>query len=409
MAGKFADLHDTQGKEVKDIDAMIGSLDKLDNLDPGKMKKIAQSIKILGKSFELLSVGVSKVDTSKINAVTESLQRISSTKVKSTTYVNSINKLSEAIKSFEDVGTATSRLNESITVLQGLNDVRIDKSSIKSFSLIPEALAKLNDIDVDSMKLTQIIDSLKGFGELEKGNLGSLLTQLKKLPELVTEFEKVDLDKFSRGIERLATAMKPLANEMDKVSRGFSALPNKMQRFIREAESTSISTGKVAKSFSLASLKAGIFGYGITSILRGLNSFLMKSNEYVENLNLFTVSMGASAKEAMAFAKQVNEVMGIDMSQWMRNQGIFQSLATGFGIVNDKATIMSKNLTQLGYDLSSFFNISVESAMQKLQSGIAGKYLPRSIVMYFRNLSKRGKAHVVNLVLNICFVAQFSV
>ena len=37
---------------------------------------------------------------------------------------------------------------------------------------------------------------------------------------------------------------------------------------------------------------------------------------------------------------------------------------------------MSKNLTQLGYDLSSFFNISVEDAMQKLQSGISGELEP---------------------------------
>lgn len=33
-------------------------------------------------------------------------------------------------------------------------------------------------------------------------------------------------------------------------------------------------------------------------------------------------------------------------------------------------------MTQLGYDLSSFFNISVEDSMQKLQSGIAGELEP---------------------------------
>ena len=37
---------------------------------------------------------------------------------------------------------------------------------------------------------------------------------------------------------------------------------------------------------------------------------------------------------------------------------------------------MSQNLTQLGYDISSFFNISIEDAMQKLQSGISGELEP---------------------------------
>ena len=66
----------------------------------------------------------------------------------------------------------------------------------------------------------------------------------------------------------------------------------------------------------------------------------------------------------------------IDLSDWIRNQGVFNTLLTGFGDTADRASLMSKNLTQLGYDLSSFFNISVEDSMQKLQSGISGELEP---------------------------------
>ena len=52
----------------------------------------------------------------------------------------------------------------------------------------------------------------------------------------------------------------------------------------------------------------------------------------------------------------------------MRSQGVFNTIISGFGVASDKAYLMSKNLTQLGYDISSFFNISFEDAMQKLQS-----------------------------------------
>jgi len=34
---------------------------------------------------------------------------------------------------------------------------------------------------------------------------------------------------------------------------------------------------------------------------------------------------------------------------------------------------MSKTLTQLGYDLAAVFNVDYETAMQKLQSAIAGQ------------------------------------
>jgi hypothetical protein len=52
------------------------------------------------------------------------------------------------------------------------------------------------------------------------------------------------------------------------------------------------------------------------------------------------------------------------------------TLATGFGVVSDRAFVMSQNLTQLGYDISSFFNIPIAEAMQKLQSGVSGEIEP---------------------------------
>ena len=68
--------------------------------------------------------------------------------------------------------------------------------------------------------------------------------------------------------------------------------------------------------------------------------------------------------------------MGIDPGEFMRNQGVFMTITEGFGVAEERAYKMSKNLTQLGYDLSSFFNISFEDAMQKLQSGISGELEP---------------------------------
>lgn len=101
-----------------------------------------------------------------------------------------------------------------------------------------------------------------------------------------------------------------------------------------------------------------------------------ESNKYQEDLNLFTVALGQYAAEAQNYAEKVSDVMGIDPAQWLRNQGVFNTLLTGFGDTAERAQLMSQNLTQLGYDISSFFNISIEDAMQKLQSGISGELEP---------------------------------
>ena len=101
-----------------------------------------------------------------------------------------------------------------------------------------------------------------------------------------------------------------------------------------------------------------------------------ESNKYQEDLNLFTVALGQYAAEAQNYAEKVSDVMGIDPAQWFRNQGVFNTLLTGFGDTAERAQLMSQNLTQLGYDLSSYANIPIEEAMLKLQSGISGELEP---------------------------------
>lgn len=133
---------------------------------------------------------------------------------------------------------------------------------------------------------------------------------------------------------------------------------------------------KTSRSFGNMAMKVGIAGVSLKKISSLIKSAIKESNDYVENLNLFTVAMGNSADSAQEYAEKVGDLLGLDPSEWMRNQGVFMTLATGFGVAGDRAATMSEQLTQLGYDLSSFFNISVGDAMQKLQSGISGEIEP---------------------------------
>lgn len=98
-----------------------------------------------------------------------------------------------------------------------------------------------------------------------------------------------------------------------------------------------------------------------------------KSNDFIENLNLFEVTMRSSTNAALDYAKSVEQIMGIDLADWLNYQGKFQQLSKGFGVASEQADIMSKNLTQLSYDLSSFFNVDAQKAFEKLSSAMAGQ------------------------------------
>lgn len=162
--------------------------------------------------------------------------------------------------------------------------------------------------------------------------------------------------------------LSPVAKDIGKISNATNKLSN--------------SNNKVSKSFTDTFHKFKVVGNAITSAGEKVWSAVKKSMDYTENMNLFSVSMGAYANEAKEYAETVSDAMGIDTSDWIRSQGIFMTMATGFGVAGDRAATMSKNLTQLGYDLSSFYNMDVEDAMTKLKSGLAGELEPLRAIGY---------------------------
>ncbi len=60
----------------------------------------------------------------------------------------------------------------------------------------------------------------------------------------------------------------------------------------------------------------------------------------------------------------------------MNNMATIQGLTTSFGMASDKAYVLSKNLTQLGYDLASLKNIPVAESFTKIQAAISGELEP---------------------------------
>lgn len=278
---------------------------------------------------------------------------------------------------------------------QGINKLAASLTTLKQvakggagLTSIANQLTKLNNalagFDAPAGKIQSIVSSLNELSSVQKASgLSSVTGQLKKLPEITQSLQKADMDKFAKEIDKVTTAIRPLANEMDKVSRGFSALPTKIQKVIAQNEKLAMSNNKASKSYGI--LGTGIQGWAArlgTAVISArmignvIGGWIKKSNEYVENLNLFTVSLGEYADEAKDYAETVGELMGIDPSDWLRAQGIFNTLATGFGIAGDKAAIMSKNLTQLSYDLSSLYNIPVDTAIQNIQSAFGGELEP---------------------------------
>lgn len=289
----------------------------------------------------------------------------------STSAVGGIDALSESLRRLK---AATAPVSKGGVGLGALSN------SLKNFS---QSVSGLTGLTLAKEQVQGLVDALKPLESVQKSGFNSLASGLDKLVKIAPQIDtvteslrKTDLDFFADQCNRVATAITPLATQMEKVAAGFSAFPAKIQRLLKGNTNLAASNTVLGKSYVNLAAKISLAYMGMRRIAGVIASWITDSNSYIENLNLLNVSMGQYAEEARQYAEAVGEIMGINPGEWMRNQGVFMTITEGFGVASDRAYTMSKNLTQLTYDLASFFNISTADAFQKLESGISGELEP---------------------------------
>lgn len=199
--------------------------------------------------------------------------------------------------------------------------------------------------------------------------------------------------------QKVAASIKALGDGVKKVDT--SAL-NKIAKNVKKVGDSAAKASDDCKSFGSV-LKSGAFMTVLSKVGEVAGKALGSVNEYIESMNLAQTVMGSEQFAKMAgeldgitfksdydvgtgkgngFWTTAQDMMGIDAAEAIKYQAVFESLMTGMGTTREQAELMSQQLTQLGYDLSSFFNISVEESMLKIQSGISGELEPLRRVGY---------------------------
>ena len=322
--------------------------------------------------------------------------------------VKSLNQLTKWLSSFETrLSTAVpkvmsltyslSQLNSRLNAfnpsgLKGLNDIKFSSTVPKNIGQLADVINRMPDDAVS--RLMNISTALSGLSGVKITK--STVDNLARIPAALKEYESLDIDAFISKIAELNPRIKELATNVTHLATAYKALPKSMQtaglaarsvaaanKYLAQTEDeASVKTDKLKTKVSSlgTTLKTAFNIAGIMSawymIKRVFEATIGEVNQYIEDMNLFNASMGQYADEAEAYAQKVSSALGIDAGEWSKYQGVFQNLATSFGITGDRAAVMSQNLTQLAYDLSSFHNMSVDDAALKLQSGLAGEIEP---------------------------------
>lgn len=266
------------------------------------------------------------------------------------------------------------RLANSLSKLSALGKIKISSSIGNQIKAIGEAASNLNGANLTGVN--QLGTALTPLANIQTSGLNKTLNALKKFPEVAAALNGVNWSQFTSQMNQLSSSLAPLGNQLNTVSSGMSRLPSNLNRVVSTTNKLASANDKASKSYMNLWAKARMAMNVMRTAVNAISSWITQSNKYIEDLNLFNASMGEYAEQAQKYAERVGDVMGIDPGEWMRNQGVFNTILKGFGLVSDRAYLMSQNLTQLGYDISSFYNISFEDSMTKLTSGISGELEP---------------------------------
>lgn len=344
------------------------------------------------------------------------------TKGNVTKVVNSLDRLSASISALKSASAGLSGLDKLTGFLDKLSGTDLSASA-KSINSVGNAIKKIAAVDIGGLdlsglsgKMSELQSGLSPLAGLDTSGLkgiGSAINALGKIPSLTNKLDSSTLDAFAKACEKISTSLTPLASQLDKVGNAFAKLPPQLSKVVTQANRVTAANEKQRKSYlSLSNQMNGFMRnmaklVSLKAIADYLGNAVAKFNDFYEATNLFGVSMKGLTGEADNFIQKMQTLLGIDPTEAMNNMATIQGLTTSFGLTSDKAYILSKNLTQLGYDLSSLKNIPVKEAFTKLQAAISGELEPiRRLGVDISNARLQQELYALGITTSISKLSQ---
>lgn len=307
--------------------------------------------------------------------------------------VNSLDRLAGSIATLKQASAGMSGLDNITNFLNGIGNanfsgsVKSINSVVNAIKKIPAAVSGLKGVDFYSMSgsITELTNAMAPLSILDASGLkaiGSAVNAIGKIPDLSEKLKAADLDAFSDSCNKISTALAPLASQLDKVGNAFAKLPSQLSKVVTQANRVTAANERQKKSY--LSLSNQLNGFmrnmaklvSLKAIAEYLGNAVAKFNDFYEATDLFHNAMGNLSGEADTLISKMQGLLGVDPTKAMTYMATIQSLGTSFGLVSDKAYVLSKNLTQLAYDEGSYWNKDVAQTFTAMSSAISGEIEP---------------------------------
>jgi hypothetical protein len=176
------------------------------------------------------------------------------------------------------------------------------------------------------------------------------------------------------ALAKMQGALKETTKEMENQASKSGKLGDKIVDLNKRLDDATNKFEAVGQKLTSVGSKLSM---GVTAPLLAIGAASTKmAMEATESENLFEVSLGKSAEAVREWSNKISNELGLNEYAVRKNAATFNTMFESMGIGTEKAVKMSEGLTQLAYDMASFYNIKPEVAFEKLRSGISGETEP---------------------------------
>ena len=360
----------------------------------GLVKTVIENISTLDKYGDYLT----KFATESLAATDKELKAITTQVTKATSVATQMSKVfSDFQRQVEKFSTGFNWVDEAIRKQE-----KLTKSARESADVFKQAYADQNrnnaggrgaiNVATPNKSAAESADVFKQFFANESTQLGGLLSKLSKYG---TEFANVD-----GAISSATSSAAAFGAKLHVVL----AVLNSIFQVAKKIAPVVLQITKAVTKFVMSPLKILQLGMksltdnfkSATSAFRGFGSLLgvgagaslgvlfsesaKNASDMAEAINLFNVAMKGGREEGTKWIANLSEMSGMDMTNLMSITGLFYEMGAAVEMPHQAAMKLSKDLTELSMDISSLYNVDLETVTQNMTSGIRG--MSRAVVKY---------------------------
>lgn len=299
------------------------------------------------RAFEKAWLNASNKVSKKSSEVSENIEKIAQDVVPSATNAQSaFARLSQTIGNMKaPVQQAFASVTEQLGIMTRMIDPNISAKMQSFKAKAQKAFESVGGV------LNQVSSAFRRTSDGTDADARSTQALTQRLESLKNIYYKV------------ATASSKLSKGTSSVSSFFDKCSQKLRTFANTFKNATVLTNLFRTALRVLSAER---------IAEFLKEGIKQSISYVENLNLFTVAMGQSVEKGNEFVNTMQELYGMDPSNIMRQAGNFYQLATAIEMPDEAATQLSLTMTKAVNDISSLFNVPIETVFENLSSGLQG-------------------------------------